>query len=110
MVLRIYESDFPAPFLPQTSIFDYLFPDRPGVSPLPQFDPALPAFIDGRDGRTLSRGQLKDNALRLAAGLHLLGVNRGSTACLWGYNSLEWIQAAYGGLAAGVTVSPCNYA
>jgi hypothetical protein len=107
---RIYESDYPCPFLPQQSIFHYLFPDAPGESPLPSFDPSLPAFIDGRDGRTLSRGLLRENALRLGAGLHQLGVKPGSAACVFGYNSLEWVQAAYGSIAGGVTFSPCNYA
>jgi acyl-CoA synthetase (AMP-forming)/AMP-acid ligase II len=110
MSLRIYESDYPTPFLPQMSVFQYLLPDAPGLSPLRQFDPSLPAFIDGRDGKTVSRGQLKDTALRLGAGLHQLGVKRGSTACIWGYNSIEWVLAAYGSIAGGVTVSPANYA
>jgi len=108
--IRIYESDYPTPFLPQISLFDYLLPSAPGISPLPDWDPKLPAFIDGRDGRTLSRGLLRDNALGLGAGLHQLGVRRGSTICIWGYNSLEWVTAAYGSIAGGVTVSPCNYA
>jgi hypothetical protein len=78
MSLRIYESDYPTPFLPQMSVFQYLLPDAPGLS--------------------------------LGAGLHQLGVKRGSTACIWGYNSIEWVLAAYGSIAGGVTVSPANYA
>ncbi|GMK59179.1 hypothetical protein CspeluHIS016_0701940 [Cutaneotrichosporon spelunceum] len=114
MPLTIYESDLPAPFLPQISIFDYILPGQPGVSPLPAFDPELPAFIDGRGGdeggRVLTRAGLRDAALRLAGGLRTLGVRRGDVAGLWGFNSLEWVTAAYGCLAAGVVVSPANYA
>lgn len=110
MPLTIYESEFPTPFLPQISIFDYLLPPAPGVSPLPDFDPSLPAFIDGRDDRTFTRGQLRELACRLAGGLRNLGLKRGDTAGVWGYNSLEWVNAAYGCLAAGVVVSPANYA
>ncbi|BEJ12538.1 hypothetical protein CspHIS471_0209980 [Cutaneotrichosporon sp. HIS471] len=110
MVLTIYESDLAAPFLPQISIFDYILPGQPGVSPLKEFDQSLPAFIDGRDDRTLTRAGLRDAALRLAGGLKGLGMKRGDVAGLWGFNSLEWVHAAYGCLAAGVVVSPANYA
>lgn len=110
MPLTIYESDSPAPYLPQISIFDYLLPGQQGVSPLQDFDPSLPAFIDGRDNRTFTRGQLREVALRLAGGLRGLGLKRGDTAGVWGYNSLEWVNAAYGCLAAGIVVSPANYA
>lgn len=107
----IYESDYTPPaVLPRSSLFRYLFPDTPGESPLPPFDPALPAYIDGLDGRVLSRGELEDGALRLASGLASLGLKRGDVACLWGMNSLEWIRAAFGCMAAGLCVSPANYA
>ncbi|KLT43481.1 putative AMP binding protein [Cutaneotrichosporon oleaginosum] len=110
MPLTIYESELPAPYLPQISIFDYILPGLQGVSPLQEFDPSLPAFIDGRDGTTLTRAGLRDLALRLAGGLRALGIRRGDVAGVWGYNSLEWVNAAYGCLAAGVVVSPANYA
>jgi long-subunit acyl-CoA synthetase (AMP-forming) len=48
--------------------------------------------------------------LRLATGMRSLGVRKGDVACLWGPNSLEWAQTAYGCMAAGVTVSPANAA
>lgn len=109
MGVTIYESDIPAPYLPEISTFDYLLPPAPGVSPLPDFNPDLPAFIDGQDHRVLSRGGLRDSALRLAGGLRSLGLQRGDVAAVWGFNSLEWITAAYAGLAAGIAVSPANY-
>lgn len=110
MTVTIYDSDYPVPTLPEVGLFTYLFPDKASDSPLQQFDPSIPAFIDGFDGRTLTRGQLKTNALRLASGLRSLGLKRGDVACLWGQNSLEWAQAAFGLMAAGITISPANYA
>lgn len=113
----IYDAPYAAPFFPQQSIFQYLFPEAPGVSPLEAFDESLPAFIDGKTGRTLSRGELKDAALRLGAamrGVELggvgegMGLKKGDVACIWGFNSLEWVVAAYGCLAGGVTLSPGN--
>lgn len=107
----IFESDHRMPdVLPECSLFDYLFHGDVGVSPLPKFDPSLPAYIDGLDGRTLTRGQVEDSSLRLVTGLRALGVGRNDVACLWGVNSLEWVRTAYGCMAAGVTVSPANYA
>ncbi|GMK55751.1 hypothetical protein CspeluHIS016_0208070 [Cutaneotrichosporon spelunceum] len=110
MPITIYESDYPAPFLPQQSIFDFLLPPGPGISPIPDWSPSQPLFIDGLDERVLSRGELRTNALRIASGLKALGMKRGDTACLWGFNSLEYIQAAYGLMAAGVIASPANAA
>lgn len=107
----IYESDYPVPsVLPKSSLVSYLFPEKRGDSPLESFDPSLPAYIDGLDGRVLTRGELEDGALRLASGLKDLGLKRGDVACIWGLNSLEWIRAAFGCMAAGICVSPANYA
>jgi len=104
----IFESDYPTPYLPRTNVFDRLFPEEGG--PLATFSPKLPAYIDGLDGRVISRGELKDRALRVVTGLRKLGIQRGDTACLWGINSLEWATAIYGLFAAGAVVSPANVA
>lgn len=106
----IYESDYPAPPLPEISVFHYIFPDATSKSPITEYDPSMPAFIDGIDGRTITRGELKDSALRLATGLKSIGVKRKDKACVWGNNSLEWIVGAFGLMAAGVTSSPANAA
>lgn len=100
----IYTSDHPVPPLPESSLFTYLLPDND------QFDASLPAFIDGFTGRTLSRGDLKDSALRIATGIRGLGLKQHDVGMLWATNSIEWAQAAYGMMAAGVCVSPANYA
>jgi len=107
---RIYEADYPVPFLPQQALFEYMFPENDTISPIPVWDPALPAFIDGVDGRVLHRGELIENAKRLISGLRAIGLERGDTACLWGLNSLEYAQAVYGCTAAGLVVSPANAA
>ncbi|BEI80357.1 hypothetical protein CcaverHIS002_0108860 [Cutaneotrichosporon cavernicola] len=104
----IFESPYPQPFLPNTSVFHYLFPDVVGGSPLAPLDPSLPAYIDGLDGRVLTRADVVDGALRFATGVRSLGVGRGDIALLWGLNSLEWARAMYGSFAAGLTVSPAN--
>lgn len=107
----IYESNHPMPdVLPECSLFDYLFQGEAGVSPLPKFDLSLPAYIDGLDGRVLTRGALEDSSLRLVTGLRAVGIGRNDVACLWGLNSLEWVRTAYGCMASGTTVSPANYA
>jgi hypothetical protein len=108
--MRIYTSPYPAPTLPTTSIFSYLFPEKPSDSPLPAHDPDSAAFIDGLTGRTLSRRDVEDGALRLASGLKSRGLGKGSTALIIGPNSLEWIVGAFGLLAAGVCCSPANTA
>lgn len=108
--MRIYKSPHPDPPLPACSIFHYLFPEKPSDSPLPTFNPDDVAYIDGLTGRTLTRREVEDNALRLSTGLRSRGIGRGSTALLIGPNSLEWIVAGFGLQAAGVCVSPANTA
>lgn len=108
--MTIYKPDFPEPTLVESSLFEYLFPQKAGDSPLPTFEKKLPAYIDGLTGRTLSRGDVEDNALQLATGIRGLGLKKNDVACLWGTNSLEWTQAAFGCMAAGLCISPANYA
>ncbi|EKD02051.1 AMP binding protein [Trichosporon asahii var. asahii CBS 8904] len=103
----IYTSHHPVPPLPKTSVFHYLFPERPGDSPIHVHPPSTPAFIDGPTGRVLTRGELEDGALRIATGLRDLGIQ--GTALLIGPNSLDWVLAAYGLQAAGVTPSEIAY-
>lgn len=110
MAPNIIKSPFPTPFLPTLSLWDYTFPSEPGVSPLPGYPASTPAFIDGLTGRSLTRGDVEDAALRLKGGLNARGVQRGDTAVIFGSNSIEWALAAWGCVAAGVIVSPCSSA
>ncbi|CAK9779550.1 unnamed protein product [Cutaneotrichosporon oleaginosum] len=97
----IYTSDYPEPFLPSMSLFHYLFPDGPAVSPLPSFDPSLPCAIDAATGRSVSRGELEDTALRLGQGLRDAGMKRGDVVNLFSPNSIEFAFATWGAIAAG---------
>lgn len=100
----VYKSETPPTPLPKCGIFEYHFEKNT------KYDPKLPAYIDPVRHRVLTRGEVKDKALRLATGLRSLGVKRRDVATIWSANSLEWIMAAWGSLAAGVTVSPANAA
>lgn len=108
----IFESPYPLPPLPHTSLFHYLFPtsspSSPSTYPLQTYDPSLPAYIDALTGRTHTRADVADSALRLTTSLRRLGVRRGDVALLWGMNSLEWGSAFMGCTAGGVVVSPAN--
>lgn len=110
--MTIYTSGHDTPALPEQSIFHYMFPEQPNESVVPpaRRDASHVSFIDGHTGRQLKRGELEDNALRLATGLRALGLKRGNTALLFSPNSLEWVVAAFGLQATGITVSPSNIA
>ncbi|KAJ1303693.1 hypothetical protein OPQ81_008118 [Rhizoctonia solani] len=103
--IRIYKSAYPDRVIPRESIFSNLFPKKP------EFAESLPAFIDAVNGRTLSRGDVKDLSLRLAYGLQrTLGINRGDTVMIFSPNSLIWPVVMLGCIAAGVKCSPANSA
>lgn len=111
MAPNIITPQLPAPFLPTLSVWDYVFPSGPGVSPGPGPWPgSTPAFIDGLTGRAMTRDEVRDTALRVKGGLDARGVRRGDTAAIFGSNSIEWALAAWGCLAAGVVVTPCSSA
>ncbi|GMK58384.1 hypothetical protein CspeluHIS016_0504160 [Cutaneotrichosporon spelunceum] len=107
---KIYESDYPEVFLPSMSIFHYLMPDGPGISPLPHFDPSLPCVIEAATGRTVSRGEMENTALRLGQGLRDAGMRRGDVVNLFAPNSIEFAFATWGTIAAGCTITPANVA
>jgi len=58
--------------------------------------------------RKLSFGELNDQASRLAAGLHELGIKRGDSVVLFLQNSLEFLIGYYGILKAGGIVVLSN--
>ena len=106
----IYTSTLPTPPLPKCSLFQYHFPSTPSESPIPMFDPGLPAYIDGYNGSTLTRGQLKDSALRLVTAFRELGLKRGDVGCIWGLNGFGWLTSWFGLMAAGMVMTPANWA
>lgn len=106
----IYRSHIPEPVLPRCGVWQYHFPDKPGDSPLPDFDPNLPAFIDGYTGVCMTRGQFREQSLRLIDGLHSIGLKRNDVGCIYGLNSFAWLAAWWGLVAAGIVTTPANAA
>src|SRR4051795_13157198 len=69
------------------------------------------AVVDhGHDGdvRRVTFAELASLVRRAAAGCAERGVQPGDRVALWGPNSLEWIVAALGSLAAGAAIVPLN--
>ncbi|KAG8861521.1 hypothetical protein FRB91_006229 [Serendipita sp. 411] len=109
----IYKSIYPDVEIPEQSIFTHVLPPQS-----PRIPDSLPAFTDAPTGVTITRGELRDNALRFAAGL--TGENavlanrggptfvRGDVISIYSPNSLSFALALYGSFAAGVKVSPIN--
>ncbi|WVQ73380.1 hypothetical protein IAR50_002951 [Cryptococcus sp. DSM 104548] len=110
----VYASSHPDPRLPRSSVFDYLFPADSKYSfyPAPRPNPHghRKAFVDARTGRAVTRAQVGEHAVALAGGLKKLGLQAGDVACLFGMNSIEWVNALLGCQALGVITSPANYA
>jgi acyl-coenzyme A synthetase/AMP-(fatty) acid ligase len=109
---KVITSTHRIPDLPRCSVFDYLFPPKvKGAQP--QWYQAVPpdtlAYIDGLTGRKVTRGEVEVQAKRVATGLKKLGMRRGQVVCVYGMNSLEWVNAAMGCLAGDFLISPANY-
>jgi D-alanine--poly(phosphoribitol) ligase subunit 1 len=66
--------------------------------------PDLPAVTDL--DRALTRGEMRADAARVAAGLHQLGVQPGARVALLIGNSVDFVVAALGCLWAGATFIP----
>ncbi|EKD02530.1 AMP binding protein [Trichosporon asahii var. asahii CBS 8904] len=101
--VKIYDSPSPAPFLAQINVFDFLLPKCEGISPMPTYSGVLPAILEG--SRTMSRQELRDMSLRLAAGLGALGVKSGDVGIVRA-EGIEGSVALYALLAAGLVASP----
>ncbi|ODN73958.1 hypothetical protein, variant [Cryptococcus amylolentus CBS 6039] len=108
----VYTSPRTDPALPRSSVFDYLFPrdNTFPFYPAPRTDPRRSAFVDALTGRSVTRAQVGEHALALAGGLKKLGLEAGDVACIFGMNSIEWVNALLGCQARGVITSPANYA
>ena len=108
----MYVSDIPPPKLPRTSVFHYIFPPkRKGTHYryYPATDPRCIAYVDALTGAELYRDEIPVRAMWLHAGLKRLGLRKGQVVCIFGMNSLHWIEANYGAQAAELIVSPANY-
>ncbi|WVQ85050.1 hypothetical protein IAT38_007214 [Cryptococcus sp. DSM 104549] len=105
---QIYTSHIPDPPLPKSSSFEYLFPKSGEYKYYPKPRGSKVAFIDGLTGRSVTREEVEQQGLALAGGLKKLGLKKGDVACIFGLNSLEWVNACYGCQAAGVITSSAN--
>jgi len=112
--MTIYRSPIPDVFIPDESLFTFLFEGKldreiPGTTP---------AFIDAPTGRSITRSELKAACLSLGWGLRnvfaneLGGVelNRGDTVMIFSPNSFAWPLALFGSIAAGLTTTLANSA
>lgn len=106
---KVIQSTYPLPRLPKSSFFEYIFPASAGTAPYPVPASTTRAFIDAATGRTLTRGELHDDALRLGTGLKAAGFRRGDIACIFGLNSLEWVVALFGCQSAGIVTTLASY-
>jgi acyl-CoA synthetase (AMP-forming)/AMP-acid ligase II len=62
----------------------------------------------GGEARRVSFSELATLVRRAARGCAEAGVVRGDRVAIWGPNSLEWMVAALGALAAGAAIVPLN--
>lgn len=97
----IYWSPHPArQTLPRTSLYAHLFQSDRNSS----LGDSLPVFVDASDGRTLTRGDLKQLAGRLATGLRRRAgqdsEGEGTVGLFMG-NSIEWPVAFLGAQKGG---------
>jgi 4-coumarate--CoA ligase len=103
------------PNKPYTNLFSYAFPPA-GDDPHPH---TVPAFIDGRTGMTLTRGDVRRLTLDLGFGLakvlpHVVlpgwdgRLERGDVVLIVSPNTISFPIVLYGTLAAGLCVSPAN--
>src|SRR5690349_14744549 len=97
----ILTSTWPHPFVPHTSLPEFLLATAGGFA-------ARTAIVDASDGRTLSYAELADGVNRVAAGLTVRGMRRGDAFAIMAPNSPEWLIACYGAMAAGGVVSGIN--
>lgn len=108
---RVFESQHVVPPLPRQSVFHYLFPPKK-KGKTPRFYPApVPvslAFIDGLTGQRIYRSEIWQRAMWIASGLGQAGLRREDVACIFGFNSIEWVLSCFAAQARELIVSPVN--
>ncbi|EJG06344.1 AMP-dependent synthetase and ligase [Methanofollis liminatans DSM 4140] len=67
-----------------------------------------PAFVFGRDGRTLTFPALRDAACRIAGGLASLGVQKGDRVCIYLDTSPEYLLSYFAIWRLGAVAVPTN--
>ncbi|TAJ45721.1 class I adenylate-forming enzyme family protein [Methanofollis fontis] len=67
-----------------------------------------PAFVFGRDGRSLTFPELRDTACRLAGGLEALGVMKGERVCIYLDTSPEYLLSYFAIWRIGAIAVPTS--
>lgn len=110
----IYTSPVSAVPTYKRSIFTHLFSSSSESGTIGGYPASHPAFIDAATGTTITREHLKHLALSFGHGLlshpQLVRQKRGDTLLIYSANSVTFPVAMYGGVAAGLKVSPANSA
>jgi acyl-CoA synthetase (AMP-forming)/AMP-acid ligase II len=97
----IHRSPWPDVAIPRTSYGDFVFADTDGWAD-------RPAFIDGPSGRTLTHGQVRASAHRVAAALVQRGLRKGDVLAIASPNLPEYAVAFHGVAFAGGVVTTAN--
>ncbi len=100
---HVIESPTPAPHLPRCQRLQLPLPSssllerghglQHGVH---CSGPARPGVHRRCDGPTVTRHEVGEQGRKLAGGLRKLGLKQGDVGCIYGLNSLEWVNALNG--------------
>ncbi|WWC70957.1 uncharacterized protein I206_104909 [Kwoniella pini CBS 10737] len=114
---QIYQSKIDSPHLPRMSVYHYLFPFKKYKSKhrtrfyyYKEQNLEKPTFINGLNGKFLTRKEIEEKSKSLSTGLKLKKIEKDEIGCLFGMNSLEWVISCFAIQALGGIVSPANYA
>src|SRR5512144_1575853 len=97
----IHRSPWPDVAIPAMSYSDFVFANTDDWSD-------RPAFIDGPSGRTLTHGQVRATARRVAAALARRGLRKGDVFAIVSPNLPEYAIAFHGVAWAGGVVTTAN--
>ena len=97
----IHRSPFPDVAIPEMPLPAYVFRGMDRWAD-------KPALIDGPSGRTLTFKELKGAAMRVAAGLHARGFQKGDVFAVFSPNLPEYAVVFYGVLSAGGVITTTN--
>src|SRR5215831_10052771 len=97
----IFTSPWPSVAIPDIAYSDFIFAHTGERAD-------KPAFVDGPTGRTLTHGQVRSAARRVAAGLARRGLRKGDRVAIVSPNLPEYPVAFHGIVLAGGVVTTAN--
>lgn len=95
-------SPYPDVDIPAVSLPEFLFGDDLGGHA------AVPAFVDGVTGESVTFAELRGQVLRIAAALAERGIGHGDVVALFAPNSPAWAAAFHGVLRANAMLTSVN--